>query len=133
MLRVGADCAGLNLVCVALDILGVRPDLIFAPEKEKATRAMTKHNFPIAPGGMCPDIMSRDGATLAAVDIYTAGPPCQSFSLAGKHAGLRDAKGCVFVRVLNTIKTAKPARFILENAQDLKARQRGHTRCEPKC
>ena len=84
---------------------------------------MTKHNFPIAPGGMCPDIMSRDDATLAAVDIYTAGPPCQSFSLAGKHAGLRDTRGCVFLRVLSTIKIVMPACFILENVMGLKTRR----------
>ena len=53
VLRVGADCAGLNLGCVALEILGVRPDLIFASENDKATRAMTKHNFPIAPPCAC--------------------------------------------------------------------------------
>ena len=104
-MRVGADCAGLNLGCVALEILGVRPDLIFASENDKATRVMTKHNFPIARGGMCPDIMGRDDATLAAVDIYTAGPPCQSFSIAGKQTGLGDARGCVFLRVLSTIKS----------------------------
>ena len=107
-------------LCVALEILGVRPDLIFASENDKATRAMTKHNFPIAPGGMCPDIMSRDDATLPAVDIYTAGPPCQSFSIAGKKAGLGDARGCVFLRVLSTIKIVMPACFILENVLGLK-------------
>lgn len=81
---------------------------------------MTKHNFPIAHGGMCPDIMSRDDTTLAAVDIYTAGPPCQSYSVAGKNAGLGDARGCVFLRVLSTIKTVMPACFILENVLGLK-------------
>ena len=120
VLRVGADCAGLNLGCVALEILGVRPNLIFASEKDKATRAMTKHNFPIARGGMCPDIMSRDDATLAAVDIYTAAPPCQSFPTARKKMGLRDARGCVFLRVLSTIKIVMPACFILENVPGLK-------------
>ena len=120
VLRVGADCTGLNLGCVALEILGVRPDLIFASENDKATRAMTKHNFRIARGGMCPDIMGRDGATLAAVDIYTAGPPCQSWSSAGKKSGLGDARGCVFLRVLSTIKIVMPACFILENVMGLK-------------
>ena len=105
----------MNLGCVALELLGVRPDLIFASENDKVTRAVAKHNFPIAPGGMRPDIMSRDDATLAAVDIYTAGPPCQSFSIAGKQAGLGDARGCVFLRVLSTIKIVMPACFILEN------------------
>ena len=68
--------------------------------------------------------MSRDDATLAAVDIYTAGPPCQSFSTAGKHAGLRDARGCVFLRVLSTIKIVMPACFILENVPGLKTRHK---------
>ena len=81
---------------------------------------MTKHNFPIAPLCMCPDIMSRDDATLAAVDIYTAAPPCQSFPTARKKMGLRGARGCVFLRVLSTIKIVMPACFILENVLRLK-------------
>ena len=129
VLRIGADCAGLNLGCVALEILGVRPDLIFASENDKATRAMTKHNFPIAPGGMCPDIMSRDDATLPAVDIYTAGPPCQPFSLAGKQEGLSDARGSVFVRVLKTIEIVMPACFILENVAGLKTNHKETYAC----
>ena len=66
---------------MALEVLGARPDLVFATEKDKATRAMIKHNFPIARGVMCSDITTRDDATLPAVDLYTAGPPCQSFRL----------------------------------------------------
>ena len=67
----------MNLGRVALEIMGARPDLIFGSEIDARTRAMTKRNFPIARGGMRPDIMGRDDATLPAVDLYTAGPPCQ--------------------------------------------------------
>ena len=98
----------------------VRADLIFASEKDALTRAMTKRNFPIDRGGMCPDIMGRDDATLPSVDLYTAGPPCQSFSTAGKHAGLSDARGCVSPPVLATIQRVRPACFILENVAGLK-------------
>ena len=114
---------------MALEILGVRPDLIFASEKDKATRAMTKHNFPIAHGGMCPDIMGRDDTTLAAVDLYTAGPPCQSFSTAGNHEGVAHPRGVVFLRVLSTIKLARPATFILENVKGLKTRHKETYAC----
>ena len=110
----------MNLGCVALEIMGARPDLTFGSEIDARARAMTKHNFPIAKGGMCPDIMGRDDTTLPAVDLYTAGPPCQSFSAAGKHGGLSDARGCVFLRVVDTIRHARPACFVLENVVGLK-------------
>ena len=69
---------------------------------------------------MAPDIMARDDGVLPFVDLYTAGPPCQPFSSEGQGAGVHDARGMVFQRVLETIKVVRPTMFILENVTGLK-------------
>ena len=75
----GADCSGLNLGCIALDTLGMDAQLVFASEKDKAARSMLSQNFSIETTQVSHDIMQRDDSTLPHVDLYTAGPPCQSF------------------------------------------------------
>ena len=64
--------------------MGINAQLSCASEKYKATRAMIKHNFDIKSNDVCHDIMERDCLKLPSVDLYTAGPPWQSFSVEGK-------------------------------------------------
>ena len=79
-MSVGVDCAGLmNLGRMALATLGIDAQLVFASEKVKATPCVLKHNFDIETTQVPRDIMQRDDSTLPHVDLYTAGPPCQSF------------------------------------------------------
>ena len=66
---VGADCAGLNLGCIALETLGIDAQSSFAFEKDKATRSMRKHNFDIETTQVSHDIMERDDSTLPLVDL----------------------------------------------------------------
>ena len=114
--RVGADCAGLNLSTIALELLNVNVDFVFGSEKDPSARSLLKHNFDAA---WHDDIMTRRDDHLPQVDLYTAGPPCQAYSSAGLGNGLTDPRGVVFLRVLQTIERAKPAAFILENVKGL--------------
>ena len=60
-----------------------------------------------------------DTDVIANLDIYVAGPPCQSFSA----AGLGDAKGAnLFERSLRMIFAKHPQVFILENVEGLVVR-----------
>lgn len=43
------------------------------------------------------------------------GPPCQSFSNAGKRLGLQDVRGTLFEEFLKAIKVARPRFFVMEN------------------
>ena len=43
------------------------------------------------------------------------GPPCQSFSNAGKRLGLQDVRGTLFEEFLKTISVARPRFFVMEN------------------
>jgi len=48
-------------------------------------------------------------------DGFIGGPPCQSWSLAGKMKGAKDPRGQLFWTYLNLIKKKKPKFFLAEN------------------
>jgi site-specific DNA-cytosine methylase len=56
---------------------------------------------------------------LPAVDLYVAGPPCQSFSAAGLKLGLADPRGQLLNVSVKYIEDKKPAAFVLENVANL--------------
>ena len=59
--------------------------------------------------------MQRDVEGVQPVDVYHAGFPCQTFSRAGKRAGIfvNDPRGIVVLALAEYI--ARPTIFILEN------------------
>jgi DNA (cytosine-5)-methyltransferase 1 len=61
--------------------------------------------FLLEPAGLLP------GEAFAVV----GGPPCQSFSNAGKRLGLQDVRGTLFEEFLKTITIARPRFFVMEN------------------
>lgn len=52
------------------------------------------------------------------VDLVAGGPPCQPFSLGGKHAGMEDRRDMIphFIRA---VREAKPRAFVMENVRGL--------------
>lgn len=43
---------------------------------------------------------------------FIGGPPCQSWSVAGKQRGLEDAHGQLFLTYIEMIKAKKPKEFL---------------------
>lgn len=83
-------------------------------------------------------ILNRDITTLEADDILRAaqvtaddvtlvygGPPCQSFSQAGKQRGTHDPRGDLIFEFLRMIEAIRPPLFLLENVSNLKAIAKG--------
>lgn len=60
-------------------------------------------------------------------DILCAGFPCQSFSIAGKRQGFKDARGTLFFEVVRILKDKRPRYFILENVKGLLSHDSGKT------
>jgi len=120
--RSASDCSGINTAHIALRLLGLNPTEEFLSEKDPATLKVLTRNF--SANHVCADLFERDDRLVArgSVDIYTAGPPCQTFSQAGKGAGVADLRGIVFLRVLRTINATRPKTFVLENVPGLKFR-----------
>ncbi len=120
VVRIGSDCTGLNTISLALELCGFQVADEFASEKDTKTRLMLMHNFKI--GKLFPDIFERDDSHLPPLDLYTAGPPCQSFSADGLNQGILDPRGVVLLRVLQTVASLRPRTFIIENVLGLKQR-----------
>ena len=99
--------------------LGVSYDHIFSsdidPEVVKTIRANQQ------PGTLYGDISERKVDEVPEVDLYTAGFPCQPFSLAGKKQGFWDEKGrgTLFFDIFNYLEKKQPKAFILENVQGI--------------
>lgn len=52
---------------------------------------------------------------LEETDVLVYSPPCQSFSIAGKHKGTTDHRGTLFWHALEVIKQTKPKVAVMEN------------------
>ena len=52
------------------------------------------------------------------VELLTGGPPCQPFSLGGKHRGKLDHRD-MFPEVIRAVREVKPRAFIIENVRGL--------------
>ena len=77
---------GMSCLQIVLTELGIHYDNYFASEIEKEPIRQTMHNFPntIQIG----DVRNVDVSQLPYIQIIGAGSPCQSFSFAGKRAGM---------------------------------------------
>jgi DNA (cytosine-5)-methyltransferase 1 len=58
------------------------------------------------------------------VDVVCGGPPCQSFSLAGKRKKF-DKKDDLFAHYLNVIKHLRPKYFVMENVKGILTKEKG--------
>jgi len=66
------------------------------------------------------DVRLVDFKSLAGkVDIVTGGPPCQPFSLGGKHRGFDDDRD-MWPQAVRVIRETRPDAFIFENVKGLK-------------
>lgn len=61
------------------------------------------------------------------VDLIVGGSPCQSFSIIGKRAGLKDIRGTLFYDYARIIDECKPKAFIYENVKGLLSHDKGNT------
>lgn len=60
-------------------------------------------------------------------DVLCGGFPCQTFSKAGKQAGMDDARGTLFFEILRILKFHKTKYIILENVRNLVTHDDGNT------
>jgi DNA (cytosine-5)-methyltransferase 1 len=64
------------------------------------------------------DIRNYDFNALSAVDVVAGGPPCQPFSLGGKHSANDDTRD-MFPAATAAIETLAPKAFLFENVKGL--------------
>jgi DNA (cytosine-5)-methyltransferase 1 len=66
----------------------------------------------------CSDVRDFDLDNLQNIDIVAGGPPCQPFSLGGKHQAEQDHRD-MFPAAIRAIEKLKPKAFIFENVKGL--------------
>ena len=60
------------------------------------------------------DVQGVDFQTFGEVDMVLGGPPCQPFSLGGKHKGKNDLRD-MLPEFARSVKELKPKSFVMEN------------------
>jgi len=71
------------------------------------------------------DLLQTCGLAREQVDVVYGGPPCQSFSQAGKQKGTRDLRGDLIFEFIRIVSEICPPFFIMENVSNLKGIDKG--------
>lgn len=85
---------------------------------DNARDAVDTYRFNIGDHIVCADINAISPQSIPSCDIVIGGPPCQSFSLAGKR-NVEDSRGRLVWTYLSIIKAKQPAFFLFENVPGL--------------
>jgi DNA (cytosine-5)-methyltransferase 1 len=64
-------------------------------------------------------ICELSGLAVGETDCIFGGPPCQSFSLAGRREGLNDERGLLVFRFIELVRELRPKTFVLENVKGM--------------
>ena len=117
MLKIGTDFSGVGSPETALKRLGIEHQVLFACDIDKYAR--TSYEALHKPQQMFEDITTRP-TDFPQLDLYVAGFPCQSFSIAGKRKGFEcPTNGTLFYTLSEFIRINQPKCFILENVKGL--------------
>lgn len=124
-MRVGTDFSGIGAPEMALKYMGIDFESVFACEIDKYAKKSFEqlHNTKT----FYNDITTRNHKEVEQLDLYVAGFPCQSFSMAGKRKGFDEARGTLFFNVAEFIQINQPKVFLLENVRGLLSHNKGRT------
>jgi DNA (cytosine-5)-methyltransferase 1 len=64
------------------------------------------------------DVRAFDYSSYENLDLITGGPPCQPFSMGGKHRGFLDDRD-MFPQAIRAVREAKPRAFVFENVRGI--------------
>lgn len=101
-------------------------NILLCCETDNACTRTIKKNRPNTP--LIGDIRDFDSGQIRAaasldltddIDLVFGGPPCQSFSTAGKRKGLEDDRGNVFLTFIDRIIDLQPKFAVIENVRGL--------------
>lgn len=90
---------------------------LWAVEKEPFCQKVIRARF--SETEIFDDVKDCGKHNLRAVDVLTAGFPCQDLSVAGKRAGLEGARSGLFWEVVRIVGELRPTWFVLENVPGL--------------
>lgn len=107
-------------------------EILACVEREQAACAtiqanVESGNFTGKPKVFCRDIfeftpeelMAEIGLKPGELDLLVGGPPCQSFSTAGRRQSVQDRRGTLLWRYLEFVVALRPKAFVMENVRGL--------------
>ena len=103
-----SGCGGLDL---GFEQAGFR--IVFANDIDKSLNETYELNHGLKLDNR--SIEDLKGKDLPEADGIIGGPPCQSWSLAGKMLGAKDKRGMLFYEYVRVIREKKPKFFVAEN------------------
>ncbi len=72
------------------------------------------------------EILKAAKLKVGEADLVVGGPPCQSFSTAGKRLSVNDPRGNLIYEFLRVVAEARPRFFVMENVKGLKSAALNH-------
>ncbi|MCL4140809.1 UNVERIFIED_CONTAM: hypothetical protein GTU68_004304 [Idotea baltica] len=99
---------------------------VFTAEWDKQAQISYASNFGEFPRKNG-DITAFSASEIGDHDVLLAGFPCQTFSQAGRKAGLLDTRGTMFFEIQRILAHNEPSAFLLENVKQLKGHDEGRT------
>ena len=96
-------------------------------EKDKFAQKSYKAIHNIEGEWFADDITTVRPGELPEAECYTAGFPCQSFSIAGHRGGFEDTRGTLFFEIMRLARERKPKCLFLENVKGLLSHDGGKT------
>lgn len=99
-------------------LLAAGHEIIGACEIDEAARKVYVARFG-EPRWFARDIRDVRPEEIPDADLWVGGPPCQSFSVAGKRGGMGDARGNLFLHFLALAAVRKPPVLLIENVPGL--------------
>lgn len=64
------------------------------------------------------DVREIDWKEFSGIDLVAGGPPCQPFSIGGKHKGFNDSRD-MWPQAIRAVRETKPSAFLFENVRGL--------------
>jgi len=126
--RVATLFSGIGAIEHAIERLGLNHEIVFAGDIDPFVKKSYFANHKINEKNWHDDVTKFSAKKYKyKVDLLVGGSPCQSFSMVGKRAGLKDTRGTLFYDFARIINECRPKVFIFENVKGLLSHDDGKT------
>lgn len=116
--------AGAGGLGMGMSLAGATPELIvewdrWCCDTLRQNRVLKDSTIKTWPEPIEGDVRAvKFGDFAGSLDLVTGGPPCQPFSMGGKHAAYDDARD-MFPQAIRAVREAQPRGFVFENVKGL--------------
>lgn len=116
--------AGAGGLAMGVSLAGFKHDLVLEWNRDSCNTLLANRRACVAPVAEWPDCDPRDVRETdfrqfeGRVDLVSGGPPCQPFSLGGRHRGHEDQRD-MFPEIVRAVREARPKAFLIENVKGL--------------